>query len=129
MFSIAITFGPAASMWVLMYKTEENAQSAWTVLQGTPREATLVGYKTTPVEVIDDFGQTIRVNPDVISGMMLEDMHKSQLAHIERALHQARMQAKGSEMAANDHVLRNARAQQGPGIITPGIPGNGRFPM
>jgi len=52
---------------------------------------------------------------------MLENLDESQLAYIEMALHQARVQAKANERAQSDSVLRNAK--RGPAVITPGMNG------
>lgn len=120
MFSLTISFGPAATMWTMMFKDAEKAEAAFSlILQAPP-----VG----PVIVEDDFGQRACIGRSEIRGVMLEDMEQSKLAHIERALYQARMQAKASEMAESDNSLRASRARQGgPAIIAP-FGGNGQFP-
>lgn len=120
MFSLTIVFGPGPMVWTLMFKerkTAEDALAHWTAKQE---------------DLTDDFGQVACVNPDKAHGWMLEDLEQSRLAHIERALHQARTQAKGAEIADNDPVLKQARhrAQGGMPMIQP-VPGfgpNGRFP-
>lgn len=128
MFSIAITYGPAATTWVLMYRDEKNAEDAWQKLT-SPAIDTHPPVPGTH-RLVDDFGQRLCIPTNEIKGLMFENMHESMNAHIERALHQARMQAKGSEQAENDSTLRAARARQqhGPAILQPGFPGNGRYP-
>ena len=128
MFSLTIVFGPGPMVWTLMYKNEETAVAARNSLQ----EAKESGEND--FELVDDFGQECEVKASECHGWMLEDLEQSRLAHIERALHQARTQAKGSELADADPVLRQARmkAQGGLGMIQP-MPGgmmgaNGRFP-
>lgn len=126
MFSLTIVFGPGPMVWTLMFKTEEAARNNVQFLNQS--------LEKTVTRFIDDFGQECDVVTNEIKGWMLEDLEQSRLAHIERALHQARTQAKGSELAEADPVLRQARlkAQSGLGMIQP-VPGgmlqgNGRFP-
>lgn len=124
MFSLTIVFGPGPMVWTLMFKTEEAARKA---------DYACDTFSTDTLHLLDDFGQNCSVVGTGIHGHMLEDLEQSRLAHIERALHQARTQAKGSELAEADPVLRHARlkAQGGLGMIQPvptGWVGNGRFP-
>ena len=125
MFSLTISFGPGPTMWTLMWRDKEKAEAAWNAL------ALAKAGGTTVLTIADEFGQEAAIETEAIVGVMLEDMDQSKLAHIERALHQARTQAKGQEMAAADTTLRAAAARHagGPSILTPGIPGNGmQFP-
>lgn len=110
MFSLTISFGPASLAWTLMFNDEESARAAH--LAVTVPEGEYFSIR-------DDFGQTADLKRASVHGVMLEDMEKSKLAHIERALHQARLQAKAQEMAENDSQLRAARARSGPAIIDP----------
>lgn len=125
MFSLTIVFGPGPMVWTLMFKTREAAEVAVEIIE--------VAKKNGDIHAEDDFGQKCKINPNELHGYMLEDLEQSRLAHIERALHQARTQAKGTELADADPVLRQARmkAQGGLGMIQP-VPGgmmtNGRFP-
>jgi hypothetical protein len=124
MFSLTIVFGPGPMVWTLMFKTEEAAKSAKGKLDDEMQEY---------VWLEDDFGQNCTITAKSISGYMLENMERSKLAHIERALHQARTQAKGAEIADSDPVLAQARrrAQGGMPIMQPmptGFSPNGRFP-
>jgi hypothetical protein len=115
MYCLTICFGPVATTWALMFKTEEKAVQ---VLQFVNEHVD--GSFT------DDFGQTIALKTSELHGAMLEDLSLSKLAHIERALHQARMQAEGQKMAQTDPAL--VHAARGPNIISPMMGGNGRFP-
>lgn len=118
MFSLTISFGPGPVMWTLMWRDKAKAIKAYE--QYATIEDTLI--------LTDDFGQEARIAREDIHGVMLEDMELSKLAHIERALHQARTQAQGQTMAQNDSVLRTARHQGGPPILSPmGGPANGSF--
>jgi hypothetical protein len=101
--------------WALMFKTEEKARAAQTHL----KESFINGDMT--ISIVDDYGQEITTAGNAISGWNFEDMDKSKLAHIERALHHARMQQEGQKLAQADAVLR--QGQHGPSIISPmGIP-------
>jgi hypothetical protein len=128
MFSLTIVFGPGPMVWTFMYKNEETAIAPRNSLQENKHGS------ETDLELVDDFGQECEIKSSECHGWMLENLEQSRLAHIERALHQARTQAKGSELADADPVLRQARmkSQGGLGMIQP-MPGgmmapNGRFP-
>src|SRR5579863_10384237 len=123
MFSLTIVFGPGPMVWTLMFKTEDKAQLNVSTLNQSP-----LGQVT---RFVDDFGQECNIITDELKGWMLDDMEQSKLAHIERALHQARTQAKGAEIADSDPVLAQARrrAQGGMPIMQPmptGFSPNGR---
>ena|ERR1700686_2107450 len=104
--------------WALMFKTEESANVAVKTINTKFGDGNAI-------YVADDFGQQGFFFPSAIGGYMLEDMNKSKLAHIERALHHARMQHEGQKLAQADAVLRMGNA--GPAILQPGF-GNGGFP-
>jgi len=110
MHAITLTVGPLA--WSLLFKTAEKAQEAWTL------------YKTnseSEVEIADDFGQIVHAFPGALTGGMLEDLNETKRAHIERALHQARMQNEVQQAAEADAGLRLRR---GPAMLSPmGMPG------
>lgn len=122
MHSLTICFGPAATTWALLFKEEAKAVELYN------------NYTTDKVEsaigcfiAADDFGQALTLEFKNIHGMMLEDMDLSQLAAVERGLHQARTQAKAETKAMTDEVIKNAiRAkQQGPAVYQPGMNGRG----
>ena len=116
MYCLTICFGPANTPWALMFKTQEAAEAAL-------HKSVAPGLK---IIIEDDFGQRAYFSTTAIHGLMLEDLSLSKLAHIERALHQARMQAEGQKMAQTDPALMHAA--RGPNIISPMMGGNGRFP-
>jgi|HubBroStandDraft_3_1064219.scaffolds.fasta_scaffold41976_2 hypothetical protein len=135
MFSLTIVFGPGPMVWTLMFKTEEAAEDAAlavrSILQARGKDTNFSPISA--VSLKDDFGQIAEVTTESLHGFMLENMEQSKLAHIERALHQARTQAKGAEIADSDPVLAQARrrAQGGMPIMQPmptGFSPNGRFP-
>lgn len=125
MHSLTIVFGPAATAWTLLFKEEEKAAviyNAYTNARVTGDAGAIIGS--------DDFGQTITMHSDDIHGMMFEDMDLSQIAMIERGLHQARSQAKAQMKAADDPVIREGirKQQQGPAVYQPGMGApNGRM--
>jgi hypothetical protein len=131
MFSLTIVFGPGPMVWTLMFKTEEKLKFVLEELafRSTDGHA---GHKEAFC-VTDDFGHNCAIRDAQVHGFMSENLEQSKLAHIERALHQARTQAKGAEIADSDPVLAQARrrAQGGMPIMQPmptGFSPNGRFP-
>lgn len=114
MFSLTICFGPANTPWILLFKEEEKAKAVYN---------NYVEFSLTSVAgmliAADDFGQALAVPFDQINGMMLDDMDQSQLAYIERGLHNARAQAKAQQRAAADPTLRTAAMAQGPAALSP----------
>jgi hypothetical protein len=141
MHCLTIVFGPSATAWTLMFKTKEAAEAALDSAGLSLRDAggrlanrasrldpSVEGQSWLAgdhVTVVDDFGQTIALNKEVVHGTMLEDMSLSKLAHIERGLHIARTNAEGQKIARSDPTLQEyARA---PGIISPMGMGNGRM--
>lgn len=121
MFALTIVFGPTGTTWRLLWRNKENAEAAF----GYYEKPT--GLNLDTFNITDDFGQHCLLLRRDIHGAMLEDMDQSMNAHIQSAMHQARMQAKGQEAAETDPVLRAARARSGPAILTPGMPANGGF--
>lgn len=113
MYSISICFGPAATVWNLLFKTEESANAAYAEL---PKG-----------DVTDDFGQKVCIAFTSIHGLLLEALDASQLGQVERGVHNARSQAKAQERAMSDPVISQSlrRQQQGPAVMAP-VPG-GRF--
>lgn len=110
MHSLTIVFGPAATTWTLLFKTEESARLV----------AAQIG-KEGAGKVVDDFGQEV-VQLGAIHGIMFEDMDLSQQASIERGVHQARSQAKAQEKAMADPIISLSlrRQQVGPAVLAPG---------
>lgn len=112
MYSISICFGPAATVWNLLYKDEPRARAALA-------EATRAEKETTAV-VTDDFGQQLTVCAGQIHALLFEDLDQSQLGQIERGLHNARVQAKAQDRALTDPTIsQSLRRSQGPAVMTP----------
>lgn len=117
---ITIVFGSASTSWALLFKDEEKAK---TVREGLAKAREFAkGVFTTT----DDFGQTADILVSSIHGVMLENLDESQLASIERGLHQARGQAKAQKLARTDPVLSSFNQGGGPAVLTPqGMNGRG----
>lgn len=106
MYSVAVVFGPTATMWVFLFKNKDSAETA----------ANLLGYDgddpAVPVTITDDFGQSAVINPASIHAFMLEDMTESAEGAIARGIHQAKTQARGNQLASADPELRAAVNRQ-----------------
>lgn len=116
MHSISICFGPAATIWNLLFKTEEKAGEFYGAymemkVQGT--SGALIGG--------DDFGQTFSFDVAQIHAVLVEDLDQSQLGQVERGLHNARSQAKAQELALSDPIISQSlrKQQMGPAVMTP----------
>lgn len=118
MFSMTISFGNSGTQ--LLFKTKEAFEAAKEKYK-TP--------KTTSYELhlIDDYGIEILVKRSAVHGAMFEDLDQSKLGHIERGLHQVRLQiaADKAGMAAPDIVAHMRTRGQGPAVLAPNF--NGAF--
>ena len=115
MYSLTISFGPAATVWQFLFKEEEKA--------GVVYNAYVESKINSAVGVMligaDDFGQSFAIPFEEIRGVLLEDLELTTESRIRRTLEQAHGQAKYTERAKNDPILRQAMNQRGPGVITP----------
>lgn len=124
MHSLTIVFGQNHSVvWTLMFREEEKANEARLECMRSHRDD---AGDPVMLSLIDDFGQRVDMRQEEIIAVMLEDMTKSRLAHIERSLNHAHMQADLQRAAESDPKLRIARNMQGPSMISP-IGPNGRM--
>jgi hypothetical protein len=114
MYSLTIAFGETPAMWRLLFKTEEAACIAQSVVTG----------EAGSFVITDDFGQTCGFKASDIVGHMLEDLDQSKLAGVEMMLHNARTQAAAQTIARTEPALR-AVGQQGPSVFVPN--GGGRM--
>jgi hypothetical protein len=117
MFSLTIAFGETPTMWRLLFKTEEVANSAVNAL------STAAGNNMSASVIIDDFGQRCTILAIGLKGWILEDLDQSRLAGVEMMLHNARTQAQAQVQARQEPALRSAG--QGPSVFVP--QGNGRI--
>ena len=124
MFAMTIVFGSSPVPWTLLFKDEGQYNSAKSTFQ-------MCG-KGSVVQLSDDYGQQAVINRDDIHGVLFEDLSKSKLALIERALHQDRVNIEANNMRKADPAIMNAMREQAgqraPGVITPfGLGPNGAF--
>jgi hypothetical protein len=125
MFCLNIAVGSA--VWALLFNEEEKALDA---LAKTRQQSGAVHTFVPDVAftIEDDFGQTFSGSVAAIHGCILENLDKTKLANIERALHQQLTQME-AQKRWEQHPAHRAMAR-GPGVISPGFGpmGNGAFP-
>jgi hypothetical protein len=110
-----ITIGCAPLALQFVFKNKETAEKAWTTRADEAGEITIA----------DDFGQIGKFNVSAMSCRVIEDCDISKRAHIERSLHQQRMQNEAQKAAEADPALRMGMMRS-PAVLSP-IPGfNGR---
>ena len=117
MYCLSIALGN--TVWALMFNDEEAASKAWAM--ATPYQPDQNACYV--IEITDDYGQTIRVNKNDSKGFMFEDLDKTKLAYIERAIHQQRTQMEAQKRWQADPAARAFNA--GPAVLTPGMNGPG----
>jgi hypothetical protein len=103
-----ITIASAPTVIQFVYKTKAGAVAA------------LGAYKTAmqdTFEITDDFGQYAVFKLEGISSVVMEDCSLSRQAHIERSLHQQRMQYDAQKAAESDPTIR--AAMRGPAVLSP----------
>lgn len=110
MFSVTVCFGPQATAWAFLFKTEESMRTA------------INNFPSTPA-IVDDFGQTATFERP-IHGYVVEDLNLSKLAHQERAIHMERMRRAVTQAMQVDPQMRAVRTGGGPAIVSPfgGVP-------
>jgi hypothetical protein len=124
MFSMTIVFGASGVPWTLLFKSEEAFNSAKASYEMSPPGSI--------IRMNDDYGQQAAIDRNSIHGVLFEDLSKSKLALIERALHQDRVNIEANSMRKADPAILNAMREQAgqraPGVITPfGLGPNGAF--
>ncbi len=115
MYNITVIVGTIP--WSLMFKTKESAEVANDILSHREHEY---------VVVEDDFGHKLDARTLSISGFIFEDMEQTKMAHVERALHQTRLQHLAQRAAESDPMLRAGMMRGGPAILQPSFGPNGR---
>jgi hypothetical protein len=116
---LTIVFGPAPTLWALLFEKPELADKALLDLVTVKKENSGV------IDLADEYGQRAVLEVPEIHGFMLEDMNRSQVANVERQMHHERFIAKVKQQASADPAIRAAHAGQGPAILQP--MGNGRL--
>jgi len=122
MFCMTIVFGASPVPWTLLFKTQEAFNDAIIALKSPAT------FDSKDFDLTDDYGQHVCIKREAIQGIMFEDMTKSKLAHIERGMHQMRVQIEADNLAkADPSVMAYMRSRQGgPSVISPFGP-NGAF--
>jgi hypothetical protein len=111
-----ITIACAPTVFQFVYKTKDAAEE---VLSAYNTES------TGNFEIQDDFGQFAIFKLANISVFVVEDCDLSKRAHIDRSLHQQRMQFEAQKAAESDPAIR--AAMRGPAMIAPMGNFNGRM--
>ncbi len=112
----AITVVINSAMFQLLYKTESAAREADKALKYDPSAAMgSLSY----ISVTDDFGQEIHCDRKNLAGYVFETLEKSKLGHVERALHQQKVQMLAQKHAAADPALRMHSQMNGPAVMSP----------
>ena len=109
MYSLSISFGPAGTIWGLLYKTREAAEVAYGIATNSNTHA-----NPEITHLTDDFGQCFYAHRSDVHGVMLEDLTESQLGMIERSLHNKRGEVKANQRAAADPAIKTAMMSRTP---------------
>jgi hypothetical protein len=108
-------------VWAMMFHNEEDARKAY--MSARPATAVTDHFRKTEIEMVDDFGQTLMVPVHEVKGLLLEDLDKTKLAHVERLIHNQHTQIAAQKRWQADPAAR--AAAMGPAVLTPGM--NGPF--
>lgn len=115
MFMISIVFGSASpSTSTFLFKEEDKAKLAYANIQ---RELGVPGRKA---EIIDDFGLSASWPGYIIQNVTLEDLEKSRIGKVERAMEDIYFKIDGNDRVKVDPKVKAASMTQGmPTIIHP----------
>jgi hypothetical protein len=120
MFSLSICFGPQGTTWALLFKTEEEANAQWSIINSTPPQHALA--------LKDSFSQqAVFAKREEIHGCMLENLDETKLAHIERTLHELRLKTKLGQVASTDPMIQMGRVSNSPAMLSPAMNGGRGF--
>ena len=122
MFSITITYGHSERN--LLFKTKESFEAA----RAKVMAPNVAEFDRERLHLIDDYGMECIVQRASIHGAMFEDMDHTKLAHVERGLHQARLQIAADKAGMSDPGIAAAMRGRmgGPAVLAPTMP-NGAF--
>lgn len=104
---ITVACAPVALQFV--FKTKESAMIVWEGLH----------VEGESVEFTDDYGQIGFFKTADITCRVMEDCDLSKRAHVERSLHQQRMQNDAQKAFESDPALRMSGGRGGAPIIHP----------
>lgn len=125
MFSLTIVFGASAPvLWTFLFQDEARATQAYDELLALKHSGLPGGAMA---GVSDDFSQRAVIGVDQIAGFMLEDLDKSQLGQVEKALHDRRAQVKFEALVNAEPGLRQQQRHPSMPILQP--MGNGFRPV
>lgn len=132
MFSLTIVFGAASPvLWTLLYETEDRANAAYEkCLVAKAPQGFAIGGGHVPHTIVtleDDYSQRVSIDAENIHGFMIEDMDRSQLGQIAKALHDRRAQVKFEALVNAEPGLRQPQRQPSMPILQP--MGNGFRPV
>ena len=108
LFSVAICFGPNATLWGLTFKTWEAADSVAIAVKDAMETGNILS-------IADDFGQATCIRGIAISGVLVEDMKATVEAQVLRGVHHARGQAEVQAAAQADPIIRRHMLMSGGG--------------
>jgi len=126
MFSLTIVFGASSPvLWTMLYQSEERAKAAFDKVMSSKGPSAFGANQLVTIE--DDFSQSACIESSTINGFMIEDMDKSQLGQVEKALHERRAQVKFEALVNADPGMRPQQRQPSMPILQP--MGNGFRPV
>lgn len=113
MFGLAVQFKNHAQ-WGLSFKTEARAKAALNNIHAAISSSPAGAFQTVGnLQVEDDFGNIMVLVLPEVSGVLMEDFAKSSEAGVERAIINARMQAKAQSRAMSDPILKSSAMLHG----------------
>lgn len=126
MHSLTIVFGASTPvLWTMLYQSEERAKAAYDKVLSSKGPSAFGTNQLVTIE--DDFSQSACIESATIHGFMIEDMDKSQLGQVEKALHDRRAQVRFEALVNADPGLRQQQRQPSMPILQP--MGNGFRPV
>ena len=90
MHRLTIVFGPASTMWGLLFKDKARAERCFDALKTEPS-----------IDIVDDFGQRACLKSSSINGFMLENLEEARVAGVELLAHNGRI-----EMDARNRLMQ-----------------------
>lgn len=126
MFSLTVVFGDGSPvLWTMLYQSEDRAKAAYDKVLSSKGPSAFGTNQLVTID--DDFSQSACIDSADIRGFMIEDMDRSQIGQIEKALHDRRAQVKFEALVNSDPGLRQQTRQPSMPILQP--MGNGFRPV
>lgn len=95
MYSLTIVFGPAA--WQFMFRTPEKLETFKQFRANNPAQDVIID---------DDFGQHAEIKAASIHGIQIENLEETRIVHIERAVHQGKIQRDAQQRFSREPGVR-----------------------